>query len=262
MKKLLGMVLVGAIIVGAVVVRVSNRKERFTVINIKNGVSVESFDPVTLSGIKLIIPDRLEVETVGGRGKWQAGVLEKAANKFGVKWATDSVADYLGISYTNGVKDWQWWWWERKGSWKTVNLEKTRWVREIEAIDGTKLLALASDWEGKAGEWFAQSNIVNEGLNVTVENTSGIEGLGTHAARVLESGGMKVRMIRSAAYEVGECEVVTNLQTRQTVGAGWLTRVFGCKWMESQEETGEVILKLGKNYRAWWLGLPAGKQGP
>ena len=72
--------------------------------------------------------------------------MAAGAEKFGSKWAADSVADYLGIGFTSASKNWQWWWWERKINWKTVDLGKTRWVVEHEAADGTKLLTLASDW--------------------------------------------------------------------------------------------------------------------
>src|SRR3989337_2174367 len=46
---------------------------------------------------RLTLPGNLELETVGGRGKWRAEVLAKLAQKYGKKWAADSAANYLGI---------------------------------------------------------------------------------------------------------------------------------------------------------------------
>ena len=89
---------------------------------------------------------------------------------------------------------------------------------------------------------------------MTVENTSSSLGLGTHAARVIESGSMKVAMIKSTEAEVDKCVVATNLKTRTAVGVKWLAGVFGCDWEKSWEGDGEVLLRLGKEYKEWWLG--------
>ena len=68
-------------------------RERFTVIQLGPPVVVASFDPQTGRGIKIELPDELEIETVGGRGTWRLGVLLKAGE---ARWAADSVAEALG----------------------------------------------------------------------------------------------------------------------------------------------------------------------
>ena len=103
MKKAVMIALAAAVIAGGGVALKGGEwdgRSRFTVISIGDTVKVESIDPAVSGGMRFTLPGNLELETVGGRGKWRAEVLAKLAQKYGKKWAADSVANYLGIGYT------------------------------------------------------------------------------------------------------------------------------------------------------------------
>lgn len=217
-------------------------KYRSTVVVVGDKVVVKSFDPVTNSGIILRLPDNLEIETVGGRGKWQAGVITKAGTK---KWVADSVADYLGISYqgTEGVLP-------ARVKLQEVDLGDTSFVTGEKTVDGVKVMRLNSSWETKVREWFFSSVVANESMTVTVVNTTEVPGLGAHAARVLESAGIKVGMVANKPEEVDKCIVRSKEEQKKSYTVGFMKRAFGCKWEKGEE----VILEVGKEYEKWWMG--------
>jgi hypothetical protein len=236
--------------------------ERFTVINIvEKSVEVQSFDPVTKMGIRLRLPEELELETVGGRGRWRVGVLGELADRFGKQWAADSVAAFLGIGYVGssgsmGLWDsWQLWMWQRQVKWKDVDLGKSVWVREVVDVDDQKVLEVSPGLRSKIGDWFLASNIANEQFLVTVVNTTGVAGLGSRVARVLESAGMRVVAVSNSDSEVGKCEVSGQKKSFDTVSVKWIINTFGCVWHE-RAELGEADLTvaMGRDYRNWWLG--------
>lgn len=231
-------------------------KSRFTVISIGDTVKVESIDPAISGGVRFELPGNLEVETVGGKGKWRAEVLGKLAKKYGVRWAADSVADCLGVGYTaeagglGPVERWKWWKWRRETEWRVVDMAAEGLVREVAEADGQQVLVIDQSWQQAARKWFVSGVIANENLSVGVENASGVDGAGINAARMIETAGIKVDKVESGGEEDGKCTVLTPAGDKKRLGVVWLMRQLGCKW-----KTGEgVKVVLGRDYGSWWKG--------
>lgn len=220
-------------------------ESRFTVIRLGRQVVVESFDPVTLEGVKLALPDQLEIESVDGRGKWLAGAISRAGSR---KWVADSVADYLGITYTSTSLGWWdrlgWWRYSREVRWKEIALDETSWVEKGKTADGLEVWRLNQRWEMAARELFYDSVIAREGLVVVVVNTTDVSGLGAHAARVLESSGIKVGMVESKNEEIGRCVVRSEKGDKSRASVKMMMREFGCEWKEGEK----IVLELGREY--------------
>lgn len=233
-------------------------RERFTIVELGGDIRISSFDPELKTGVVIEIPRDLEVESVGGRGKWQAGSLVAAG--FGKKWAADSLADYLGVGYTGELSSlskwdqWEWSRWQKQIIWKNVDMVGSGVVSDITAVDGTRFRIVSEKWPQARDDWFLSAVVVNENLNVKIDNTTGIAGLGAHASRFMEAEGMTVRQLVSSNTEVGQCSVETNAADEKTYGVGWLVMNLGCKWREGNEALGEVTVVLGGDYRKWWLG--------
>src|SRR3989344_5858872 len=225
-----GIVLAGVTIVAVTrgyLLRKWDGMSRFTIVDIGDGdesrTVVESFDPVSRRGVKLILPDNMEIDTVGGRGKWRVKMLSQAPSWFGgKKWAADSVADYMGIMYTGEKTLLGWWdnlaWWR----WRS----RADWREEDAALPG---FAVALSGDVEASELFVSAAIVSEKLNVTVVNTTITSGLGGHAARSLESAGLRVGLVKSDEDAGGErCKIVAGGNTLDSIGAKRMVGNFGC----------------------------------
>jgi hypothetical protein len=264
-KLLVWLLVIGSVIGGVIAGRgYLQRKwrgsERFTILTVGEKIQVESWDPQTKQGIRLVLPENLEIETVAGRGKWQVKALPEMAKKMGNKWLTDSVSDYLGLAILETKGEMKWWdklsWWRGSGDveWKNIELEKTQLVEEVKTPDGVTLLHLGPLWEEKAVDWFTSNIVSLESLNATVVNAAGVDGLGSHAARILESIGIKVNMIENSEEKFNKCIVESNSGTKEKTGAGEIVRIFGCDWKKGDLQDGELVLKLGEGYKRWWLG--------
>lgn len=233
---------------------------RFTLIR-TDPVIVESFDPGTGEGVRIKVPGTLEVETAGGRGKWQAQVLPQLASKFGKVWVADSVSWFLEVPYTAADGNWGWWdrwaWWRESGKvkWEEVEMGETAWVRQETAPDGVRVLGLSDKWGEGARKRLASVRLAEEDLNVRVVNATGVEGLGHKAANMLETAGMRVVMVAGGAETVQTCEVVGRNEVKDKTGTKFLLSTFGCVWRESGEQNiGDVSLVLGAGFAKRWLG--------
>lgn len=265
-RGILGNFFIGILLVSSVTGFLSFRnrtwrgQDRFTVVTLEDGVKIQSFDPQNQQGKILLLPQDLEIQTVGGRGRWRIGALPELAKKFGERWAADSVTDYLGIGYTaidNHLAGWDtfsWWWNGRSVEWQTVKLEDTGLLKEFVAPDGTKLQDLAPTWNSKAAEWFTSSAIAQEGMNLTLVNSTDVAGLGSHAARSITNAGIRVSAVSGQSEEINGCVVESTKADKEKLSTVWVKRTFGCSWNENGDLQNELILKLGTHYREWWLG--------
>jgi len=259
----MGFLLVISGIVLAVTYRARNwdGKDRFTLIELGEQVVVHSIDPETKAGVRLTLPANLEIETVGGKGRWRTKVLAEIAKKHGTSWAVDSVSDALGVAYTGvwgrlGLWD-RWAWWQLSSDveeWKEINLGETGWVEELPSPDRERLDGISKSWYGKAGELFSSTTISGEHISAVVVNTTDTLGLGEHAARIIEIKGMRVAMVRTESEVIDTCVVEGTDELKKSVSGQWLTDYFGCQWHTAGESANEIIIKLGTGYRKWWRG--------
>jgi hypothetical protein len=228
---------------------------RFTTISHKIPITVRSFDPNSKTGVVLVLPDNLEIESVSGRGKWLAGKIHQAGKP---TWVGDSVADYLGISYVgidSNLSIWDKIMWEkysRQISWKEIDLGNTNYLETVITPDNLQITRLADGWDSKARDWFFDQSIAEMSLGVAIVNTSPIPGLGIHAGRVVESVGFKVRDLTNSTEEIDKCLVKSLPELQKSQSVQKLIHTFDCNWQRSEET--DLSLILGKQYREWLLG--------
>lgn len=246
--------------------RIWDGKNRFTVVVLQTeenneGITILSVDPETKEAVELILPSDMEITTVAGRGKWRIGSVVQLGKKYGQTWAADSIADYLGISYTtikNNMDIWDkisWWNLTRGIEWQTIDLNGTKMVSQQEAPDGESVSGVTSWWQSRAGDWFFSTNIAKEGLNVEIYNTTGIAGLATRAARILDKAGVKVVKLGDNDVKVEKCVVKTFPAMTFNTGVKWIGRNFNCEIKEdSSLDAKQVQIYIGSNYLRWLIG--------
>jgi len=258
---------VGGLVVGGVVVglgmgwlwwsRAWNEKERITVIEMSKNIKVISVDPVAKVGVEVVLPDRLQIESVGGRGNWLAKAIGQAGEE---KWVADSVASYLGVSIDYTSSSLGWWdrWrfnnWRQEVKAKVLTLESESLTERKTLPDGLEILTLGPRWDELAQKEFADINVLREGVSVQVVNTTQTPGMGSSVARWLTSRGIKVAGIKVANSEVEDCVVRTVATKENSATLKYIMRVFGCKLEPGGEEDDEVELVVGRAYRRWWIG--------
>lgn len=215
-------------------------RSRFTVVDLGPPVTVSSFDPATHKGVRLSMPNDLEVDTNLGRGKFPAGSLAAAGSR---SWASESVSNYLGIFITGEISQlkwvdrFRWWWTARQIEWKTVDLVQAGLVKYKQTADGERVGELAVNWEQVAPEWFASLVISQEKLAVTVVNTTSVTGLAALVARTIEISGMKVIEISNSPHQIDKCEIVTPLSLKKSVGVQLMKKTYNCQWREGDKLT-------------------------
>jgi len=260
-RHFFGLVLVIIVLVGflgglwAFAHRTWDGQTRFTIINLRPHLVVKSFDPVSKKGIVINFPDNLEIESVSGRGSWMAGVIGRAGEE---KWAADSVANYLGITYTlvstsRGWDSFLWSWQSRSVDWSIVEVADTSLLSKSSAPDGLETYHLSSTWDNKAKDWFYDQKIASQLLGVTIVNTTETSGLGANASRVVGSMGFKVRSL-TTSNETPQttCVVRTRLALKNNLATKKLQKSFACKW--EVHDDSDIELVLGNLYRSWKMG--------
>ena len=235
---------------------------RFTRVFVEeSGVRIESFDTRLKTGILFRLPGELEIMTLGGNGRWKINAMKQLESKYGADWARDSIADYLGISVTGGAKmgitdeiAWK----RLKNAGHQQELEMNReadMIREIKDVDSEIYFVLGSNWPVYAGKWFLTTDLAAQDTRITIVNTTDTDGLGSHAARAAESAGLKVVMIINEEIGAEGCTVSGNSGENKKMTAIWMMDVYRCKWNEDGTlDSGDYTLRLGSDYRKWWLG--------
>lgn len=227
-------------------------RERFTVLNIGEGISIASFDPETKRGFVLKLPEQMEINSVQGRGKWKIRAVGELVGKFGSRWAIDSIGLHLGVMI-GGLKTelgWVdrilWAWNEKIVEWESIDMDKRGWIKKIRAIDGEEIAVLSDKWRLESVSLWRSNYIANETLNFVVTNTTNFSGLGAMAARLVDSSGIKVRRIDNSVEKLDRCVVFSMKETRTKVGVRVYLQNWECEWKEDDSlEKSEALIKLG-----------------
>ncbi len=220
--------------------KVWDGKSQFTVISVKNGVEVASFDPQTGDGVKISFPRNWMIEGSDGKGEWLAEKVGRA----------DLVAENLGILYTTEVAKMSWgdrllWWgWGRKVKWREVNAQQ--WMKKEQTVDGVEVWKLDERWDAAAGELMTSTAVLKERLEVTVVNTTSTPGLAAKIAKMLESSGLRVVATQTDETEIKGCQVRSSRQSKYKIGVRLMVRSLGCNWSEAKLGENEVELLFGQ----------------
>lgn len=230
---------------------------RFTVVDVRGPVSVLSIDPGDTQVTRLLIPDELEIPTVG-RGRWTAKAIPELAKKYGTKWAADSISAYMGIPFI-GVMGNLGFWDEisfrlltRGMTVNEVDMSGTSWLSKKTAPDGQVTYDLTSLWKKKAGEMFFSSVLAIQGWELSVVNPTGVAGLGAKLARIAETAGFKVIALSEGKDKPEKCIIQGQSTAKESLGINWLNRTYGCEFVANEDlATTSAVLILGDEFSGW-----------
>jgi hypothetical protein len=202
-------------------------------------VVIQSYDPTTREGFEFSLPDDLEIETISGKGNWLVGKLRQSKDN---SWAMGTLEDALGVAIEK-PNQFVWNMATVGVAWKKKDI--AQYLEIHTSADGIEVKKLNSKWDRVAKDWFLSSKLVSQKPVLKIENTVNYPGLGSHAARILESSGIKVGLIVSSDQSLGKCEV-----TGQGLVAEYTAHKFNCLTKGGNE----LVLKLGKDYLDYWKG--------
>ncbi len=232
-------------------------RSRFTVLELANPVVIWTMERGDTQILKLVVPDDLEVSTIG-KGVWAARAMPELAKKYGVDWAADSVSAFLGVGLT-GVSGHMGFWdtlswmtlqWGKET--KEVKMAGSVWLTQKVAPDGLNVFHLSSAWKQKAEEIFFSSAIAAEGWKLSVINTTSVSGLGAKVARIAEAAGYKVIALAQGADTPQSCRVEGRLEQKESLGLTWLQNNFSCEFATADNlDTNELKLIVGKKFESW-----------
>lgn len=215
---------------------------RLTTYSLTDKLIIESFDPQTKEGIRVTIPPNFEIESMGGRGKWWVGKIQKAGDK---TWLTESIAWHFGLGriypkdeiFSLGPS--------KKIIWKNIDIVNTGLADKILTADNQEVWVLNSRWY--KNDFFQDSVIAGEKLSVAVANTTSYDGLGAQAARIVELAGMRTTMLETTNTNISEaCILTTTKSNQKKQGVKFLVAVFGCSLKIDDSLKDDVKLELGQ----------------
>lgn len=215
-----------------------------------NLAKIMSIDPITKEGIIIKLPANLEIQSVAGRGNW---LLDKLSQAGSSDWITESLVWHLGISGLvpeNSLNLWDRWrllTLKSKINWKTIDLKDSGLVESTKTADGFEILRLTNRWYSQGADWFGSSIIIKDRLSVLIINTTSTAGLGTKAATLLETLGMKVSMISSNLDNLERCRSVVSKKMQKSAAFLAIQRIFVCEVVVDDSLDNQIRLELGRD---------------
>jgi len=146
------------------------------------------------------------------------------------------------------------WWGARRVRFDKINLidlGETNAVSETTLPDGT--LALEPDplrLDQLVAKLYSDRRIKEEGISISVHNSTQYPGLAKKAARLINNIGGQVIEVRDWQVRAGKCEVRGEKKSVNTYTARKLIKIFACQYGGSQmgESQGEIAVILGQDY--------------
>ncbi|MDP1743481.1 MAG: LytR C-terminal domain-containing protein [Candidatus Amesbacteria bacterium] len=215
-----------------------------------NPLILTSLDPVTDELINVFLPDNMEIESVAGRGTWLASKISLAGTR---TWITKSLEWHLAIVNLYHYDDLSFWdklryyYHKRTSVLKSINLVDTGLVTLQKTTDGVELYQLTPHWYLKGQDWFASTEIIKQGLAVSLVNTTSISGLGARGARMLESMGIRVRQLSSTSDNLKKCRIYVSPQTAKLSGFLQINKAFGCEEVLDEKQELDIKIELGQD---------------
>ena len=216
-----------------------------------------SLDPVTKELVVITLPDNLEIESVSGRGMW---MLSKFGLAGDADWIRKSLSWYLGIANIRSEKSLNIWdklryyLIKRSAIIQTINLADTGLVDLEKTTDGIEVFRLNPRWDLKSQDWFGSSEVIRQGLVVTIVNTTSSDGLGAKATRLIESAGIRVRMLSSTTDNIPLCKIFVSDKAKKLSGFRLIQDTFGCQIIDDNTLDLDIKLELGKDTVAKLFG--------
>ncbi|MBI5358506.1 hypothetical protein HZB69_02655 [Candidatus Amesbacteria bacterium] len=215
-----------------------------------NPLVLTSLDPVTDELINVFLPDNLEIESVAGRGTWLASKISKAGTR---TWITKSLEWHLAIVNLYHFDDLSIWdktrYYNHKRTsvLKSINLVDTGLITLQKTTDGVEQYHLTPHWYLKGQDWFASTEIIKQGLAVSLVNSTSISGLGARSARMLESMGIRVRQLTSTNDNLTKCRIFVSPTTAKLSGYRHINKTFGCEEVFDEKLDLDIKIELGQD---------------
>lgn len=219
---------------------------RFTIVeHTSDQIQIRSFDPSSMQGTVVKIPDDLDITSLAGRGTWPAKNIFRAGT---AQWASESIINYLGLTYIgfwDSLSIWNklaWKQYQGKVSWNNVDLTRGGLTTLTKTSDGFTVRHLTPLWFDQTKQLFSSQVITDKRLSLAIVNTTDATGLGSHAADVAESMGFKVDSVTDDPQTIQKCVLEAPTQDSAIKA---LARVFDC-----DIKPGSLKMRLGESYKA------------
>lgn len=229
--------------------RVWRDDTRLLIYTLGENPQIVSIDPLTHEGITVNLPTNLEIVSVDGRGNWLLAKLSQAGTP---AWITESLVWHFGIAGLVSKNDLNFWDQGRlmalknKINWKTIELKDSGLVESAKTADGFEVLRLTNRWYSQGSDWFGSSLIIKDRLSVLIVNTTTTTGLGTKAAVLVETLGMKVNMVSSNSDNLDKCRSIVAKKMQKSVAFLTIQRIFACEAAVDDNLDNQIRLELGR----------------
>ena len=182
---------------------------RLTTYSLTDKLIIESFDPQTREGIKLLFLLTLKL-TQSGDGEVVGGENPKSGRQT-LAGRIDCLAFWSGNNlsqneiFSLGSN--------KKIIWKDIDIVNTGLADKTVTADNQEVWVLNSRWD--KNDFFQDSQIAGEKLSVSVANTTNYDGLGAKAAQIIELVGMRTTMLETTNSNISEACILTTTKSNQ-----------------------------------------------
>lgn len=248
---------------------------RLTVLAIGDPMVVWSVDTKSNTFIKITIPADVQVDAVGGYGRyslaalWKLGTIDKKNGTL----VSGSLEEVLGISIP--------WYVDISGgrllprsnmplplliSWlgtmRSVKPDRTTAIAitpktalEVQELpDATRIMVMdPARVDALLGTQFEDEAIRREHLSVTVYNTTDMPTLGARVGRMLNRVGVFVVRVGNDRPAIDRCMVSGEPKAVKSVTSRTIAAIFQCALVEKPSETGDLDVRVGTRYQARFL---------
>jgi hypothetical protein len=196
-------------------------KSKFTIAseNLTGDITIQILDPSNSSITKIIIPATTEVDAANELGKWKLGSIVKLGidkNKgndflkntliksfqFPIDGSSNlPLLDKMRIKFFLLTL--------AGGNELNLNLEETDYLNRAKLKDGTLGWKIAESMPTNVESYFNENSQNGRGVNVAVNNSSGVRGEGIMAGKVIEVLGLNVASIINSDKNDFDCKVIS-----------------------------------------------------
>lgn len=220
------------------------------------GVGVVSLSPLREMLNVLRVAPEVELWFPGGMGWYAANKVEKIYEKGKEEELVKKMFFYNFGIYpeiimpVTKLEDWRSsTFWRHLGLIDSVRfwIEQSNWLLKTEVIN-TNILAKKAEFDDILPRDFAEANILQKNLRVSIKNSSGENALGAFVADRLNWQGYNVVAVENDTVKDG-CEVVSQGSDLTKNYAIFLAKMFACSQVTNQALLPEeLMLNPGKSY--------------
>lgn len=251
---------------------------RLTVLSVGDPMVIWSRDPAGRGFIKITIPAAVQVDAVGGYGRyslnalWKLGEMDKKSaalvqksleEAFGVPipWYLDTSGQRFLPRTNMPITMLLIWLWNtrsiRPDQMKEIVMNRQTGLMETAQPDGVGVEVLDPDRIDTAlGSLFEDEAIRREHLSATVYNTTEMPTLGKRVGRLLNRMGIFVVRVGNDTPRVDQCVVSGEQSVLQSVTARVVAAALDCQLVVKPSDAGDLEIRVGLRYEKRFLSSP------